>query len=133
MNSLAYGKPTENTISLILFADGSGFRKSSSAAFWVISLIAELPPSLRSSYKNMINHFLFSSSKPSLQALFENNCDDFLRILKNGIFVNGEFFKIRVLGLIGDSPARSKLTFTKQFNGIFGCLHCLHPEEKWKK
>lgn len=29
--------------------------------------------------------------------------------------------------MIADTPARAKICNTTQFNGKYGCLHCMHP------
>ena len=50
-------------------------------------------------------------------------------ILKNGLLVEHLRMNISIFihCLIADAPARAKITRTKQFNGEFGCMHCLNP------
>ena len=48
-------------------------------------------------------------------------------ILNTGIYFEGKLFKIKIHLFIADAPARAKACNSKQFNGEFGYLKCLHP------
>lgn len=127
-NSPAYGNPKQNTISLILFADGSAFRKSPSGHFWIVcSMIAELPPGVRIAYSNIVVHCIYGSSKPNLSEFFIKNSSKLSAILKNGITIDNTVYNIRFICNTGDSPARARLNNTVQYNGKYGCLHCDNP------
>ena len=53
-------------------------------------------------------------------------------MLSNGINVDGFSFRIEVsiLSLICDAPAIAKTCNCNQYNGYYGCIHCLHPALK---
>lgn len=51
-------------------------------------------------------------------------------LIKNGIYYASFNIKVRILAFIADAPARSKSLNTKQFNGKYGCLMCMHPTER---
>ena len=89
-------------------------------------MIAELPPLVRIAYSNMIVHFIYASSKPNLTDYFKLYSHQLTSLLQSGLFIDGTLYKIRLLCLIGDSPARSKLTYSIQYNGKNGCFNCLN-------
>lgn len=47
---------------------------------------------------------------------------------RDGIFVNGQNYKIRVLVITTDTVARPVIRNSTQFNGEFGCDFCLHKD-----
>lgn len=127
INSEAYGSPAPNTLTLILFVDGSSFRKTPAGSFWLMcSMIAELPPLIRMSYNNIVTHFIYGSSSPNFESYLPKHSTELENLLNSGIIVDGVKYSIRILGLIADAPARAKVTFTIQFNGAHGCLQCLN-------
>ncbi|CAF0951785.1 unnamed protein product [Brachionus calyciflorus] len=46
---------------------------------------------------------------------------------ENLLKINSKDYNIRIYCLIADAPARAKVLNIIQFNGEFGCFHCLHP------
>ena len=100
-------------------------KKSSKSSFWaMISCICELPPIVRYSYMNMIMHFFISYSKPNLNNFLEKHMKDFESLLKNGLIIDAiGKLKVKIIGLVCDTPARSKILNTIQFNGKYGCIN----------
>jgi hypothetical protein len=41
--------------------------------------------------------------------------------------VNHNYIKFNIIGTIQDTLEISRIYNSKQYNGKFGCLHCLHP------
>jgi hypothetical protein len=125
-----------NTISILLFVDGASFDKSMSGTVWAImAMICNLPPILRTAFYNILKLIYINGKKFSFNSIFENYLNDFKNLLKNGVQIKklNLTIKVHVHGLISDSPARSKICNTKQFNGEFGCLFCLHPGQSLKR
>jgi len=55
----------------------------------------------------------------------------FANVLKNGMVVeNNQNINVKLVGVIADAPAMAKIVNMNQFNGYFGCVHCLHPGER---
>ena len=134
MNS-GYHEHIKNTVSLMVFLDGANFSNSSNNSYWgMFSTICELPPRVRSSYKNIITHFLIERSSPNLNRYLNKHSSELELLLNDGILIKdiGKL-KIRILGLIADTPARSKILNTLAFNGKFGCIHCMHPGKTLSK
>lgn len=124
----------ENCINLILFADAVTYTKSVSRSMWAIfSCIAELPPILRSSYENIIFHSIWSGPDIDFNLFLKEYNSEIDLLIKSGVKYKSISIKVKVLGFIGDAPARSKALNTKQFNGTYGCLMCLHPTERNSK
>lgn len=127
-----YGKQ-KNNISLVLFVDEVSFSKSTNnnRMYAIICQIAELPELVRSNYKNIIPLLFFVGSQPNFNILFRNylkNLNSFLN-KENTLKINTKHYHIRIYCLIADAPARAKVLNTIQFNGEYGCFHCLHPGE----
>lgn len=124
----------ENTLSLILFVDAVTYTKSVSNSIWAIfSCIVELPPIVRCSFENILFHSLWSGNDIDFDLFLYKYNNELDEIIKNGLIINNTKYNIRILGFIGDSPARSKVLNTIQFNGYYGCLMCLHPTSRNSK
>lgn len=91
------------------------------------SIVCELPPEIRNAAANMVTHFIYGSSTPCFETFLPIYSDELNNLLKEGLKINNIHFKIRILGLIADAPARAKITFAKQYNGKFGCFFCINP------
>lgn len=116
---------------LILFYDGVSYFKSKNGSFWVVLLsIANLPPILRNAHTNIITYMIIQADILDFQSLLYKHMSILENLLKNGITINGYFLPVNLLSMIGDAPARAKFLNTVQFNGRFGCLHCLNPGER---
>jgi hypothetical protein len=94
-------------------------------------MILDLPPLLRNSFHNIITNFLINSKKVDVNKFMEKNMQSFVNVLENGITVeNNQIIKVKLVGLIADAPAMAKIVNMNQYNGYFGCVHCLHPGER---
>jgi hypothetical protein len=98
---------------------------------WALySSISELPPLIRNSRKNIIVHCLWTGSLNINIVLekYNKKTDD---LFSNGLEIDK--FKgrilIRMIGLLCDTIGRPKVCNSTQFNGAYGCLHCLHPHK----
>lgn len=113
------------TVSIILFADGASFNKNTSA--WAMfGIIADLHPIIRNSYKNIITFYMLGTSKPLLNKFSSKYMKTLENILNDGIKLsNLGTVNIKIVGFIGDSQAIPKALNTKQYNGTFGCIHCV--------
>jgi hypothetical protein len=61
----------------------------------------------------------------------EKNMQSLANVLKNGILVeDNNILNIKLVGVIADAPAMAKLVNMTQYNGYYGCVHCLHPGER---
>ena len=77
----------------------------------MLSSIIELPPLLRSSYQNIVTHFLICSSAPDLELFFESNSDSFTKIFTHGVMLPniGIHVKIKVIAIVADLIETPKL------------------------
>jgi len=119
-----------NSISLLLFVDGASFNKSLSGDVWaVMAIVCNLPPVIRSAFYNILKLVYINGKRFDFNGIFDEKVNDFKKLFKNGIKIESLNLNIKVFvhGLISDCPARSKICNSKQFNGEYGCLFCLHP------
>lgn len=118
----------DNTISLILFADGVTYNKSEVNSMWtILSEIVELPPILRGSFENILFHSSWTGSQPDFNVWLKNYNNQIDTALKNGFEWKNKKFNLKIHAFIADSPARSKVCNSIQFNGYYGCIKCMHP------
>ena len=96
----------------------------------ILSQLAELPPNLRSSYENIIFHSSWTGSNPDFQLYLHKYNTEIDELLSDGLTVNQQTIQVKCHFFIGDAPARAKACNSTQFNGGFGCLHCLHPTQR---
>ena len=95
----------------------------------ILCQIAELPPKIRSSYKNIVPLMFIVGNCPNFNIIFET----FLQKLKNtienkvSITIEKNEFNIQLCAFVADAPARAKVLNINQFNGKNGCFHCLNP------
>jgi hypothetical protein len=121
---------TLNSISLVLFIDGAPFNKSENGSVWaIVGLIANMPPLMRSAFKNMITIAFINGKIFDFNGIYDNHLNKFKQILNTGLEIEINHKKIRVtvsvLAIIADNPGRSKTCYCQQHNGFFGCFHCL--------
>lgn len=123
-----------NKISLIFFVDEVSFSKSSNnnKMYAVICQIAELPEIVRSAYRNIIPMIFFVGPHPNFNSLFRNYLQQLDLYIGNGrtLKSNKKEYNLCVHAFIADAPARAKVLNISQFNGEYGCFHCMHPGEK---
>jgi len=124
---------SKDNLSIIVFVDDAKLSKSGTSGIICasFSMILDLPPMIRNSFKNIITNFLINSKKVDINKFMEKNMQGFERVLKNGIMVaSNEKLNIKLVGAIADAPAMAKLVNMNQYNGYYGCVHCLHPGER---
>jgi hypothetical protein len=69
-----YQNIEENTISLVLFADGAKFGRSNNSSYWAMfASIIDLPPIMRDSFANIIILLTITATKLNLQLQPYNN------------------------------------------------------------
>ncbi len=106
-------------IHLILNSDGAKLVKSNTPHVWPIWFaIADLPPKLRSAFKNLtLSVLYYGRGKPNWDACFEfissqlSRCE---KIVHDGLEYS---LKFSVTFLIADLPAKASILNMKQFNG----------------
>ena len=119
-------------VSIYWHVDGAPALKSKNMSLWPIqSFIAEMPPNLRYSFKNiLLSGLWYGKQKPDMK-LFQNHFIEQAKVLQEGFVVdvdgNDIKFKLVVCGQVADLVAKGPSINCKLFNGKFGCSVCLHP------
>ena len=88
-------------------------------------MIVELPQIVRNSFKNMLIHFLYFSSKPNFEPYFNKHNQELEKLLASGLTIENRHYDVRIFAVTADSPARSKFSNAMQYNGRFGCINCV--------
>jgi hypothetical protein len=92
----------------------------------VFASIADLPPFLRNRTSNLIKLFIIGASNPPLQSFFNQNQTELETLIRDGLTVSGVgHFALHLAGSISDSPQIAKVCNSNQYNGFFGCIHCM--------
>ncbi len=120
----------QNSVSLILFADGAQFLKSKAGTIWaILAMICNLPPVIRNMFTNILKLIFLHNRSFNFNPLVEKHLLDVMRKLASeGLKISENLtILIYIYGFIADAPARAKCCNSIQFNGEFGCLHCLNP------
>lgn len=123
---------TTNDISLLWNCDGIPMFKSSSFSLWPIRcVINELQPNVR--FKNIILAGVwFGRGKPDMSTYLKQFVDDILKINSHGVQWMHPLTKTTVVSKVFpiicscDAVARCVLQGIHQFNGAYGCGHCLN-------
>ena len=116
------------TFNLILFSDGVNIKKSTlKRELWPIWIqIADLPPVLRMSRKNIVLAALFAGSKyPSwkmMVPLIKGQLISGVEISQKTGHPFRAYFKVRILE--SDLCAKSHMLNVFKFNGYYGCNFC---------
>jgi hypothetical protein len=96
---------------------------------WALySSVSELPSLLRNSKNNIIVHCLWSGSL-DINIVLEKYNQNTTSLFESEFEVDKyrPKLKVQMLGLLCDTVGRPKVCNSTQYNGAFGCLHCLHP------
>lgn len=121
--------------SLTMNTDGCQVANSSNASAWPVYFqINELPPHMRKKYMLLAGIFV-DDKHPLMNNLLRPVIDELKNLYETGIVwepsrateVTSRFV-VTVCSV--DSPARSLITRTKQFNGYYGCLFCYAKGER---
>ena len=104
--------------------------KSKNISLWRIqSFVAELPPNLQYSYKNILLSGLWYGKKKPNMSVFQESFVVQITSLRKGFQVADlrETFKVTVNGQAVDLVAKGPSLNFKLFCGKWGCSVCLHP------
>ena len=127
-----------NNLSFAMSTDGVAIFKSSKISMWpVYMLINELPIAERKSRENILFYGIWISPRKPMMWSFLKPMFEELRQLEEGVnFVdhNGEDFKCQagLLTCTCDLPAKALVANSIQFNGRFGCWHCLQKGQNFR-
>jgi hypothetical protein len=97
------------------------------SAWPLMCLVSELPPAARFNVDNMILAGIWCGrSKPIIDVFVKQFVDEIQKLSSEGITVtlgNGEMvsWKVQVLQLVADLPAKAQLLNQIQYNGTHGC------------
>jgi len=102
-----------NSISILLFIDGAPFSKSEKGSVWaILGIIANLPPLIRSSFKNMLKICFINGRLFNFNGIFDIHLSQFKNSIVFGvklkIYGQTILIKVHVHALIADNLARAK-------------------------
>ena len=130
----------KNNVSLLWNTDGASVFKSSSYSIWPLYfVINELPFHKRWCTHNVILGGLwFGPKKPNMLTFLEPFTESISSLKTNGVEVyspdTSRNFVCRAMLLCGtcDLPAKAVVLNMKQYNGEYGCSHCLQTRKRLK-
>lgn len=126
-NTQKYLIPTE-TLKICFNIDGIPLFKSNKLQLWpILGLIKNFR-----SIHFVISVFCGTSKPKPLNIFLENFINELNKLLKNGLYFNGNFYKIEVHSFVCDAPARAYLKCTKSHTGYSSCDKCIEPGEYYK-
>ena len=121
----------EFRIDLILSTDGVTFVNSSTShpMYPVWLAVAQLPPILRNSKKNIALAALFvGKGKPNWKEIVRILKQELKRVVTVTMPSSKKFFlKFNVVLIVADLIAKPQLLNMYQHNGYYGCQYCTHP------
>ena len=123
------------TISLVLNSDGVRFVKSSRDQLWPVWLaIADLPPVLRCSYKNIVLAALWrGAKKPDWEPLF----NDLGQLLSRRMTLEYKQMSLnvtfKIILLIADIPATASMLNMHHHLAKYGCTLCLIETDVYQR
>ena len=122
------------SISFLIFVDGASFTTSANTnQIWaILGIIIDLPPLIRTAYINIISFLFWGGHIINFNKVMKCIDPDFSDFLTNGVWFESlqSLIKINLFAIVADAPARAKIFMTKQYNGYFGCFHCLNEGKK---
>lgn len=128
VNGREYDRITagEDMITLTLGWDGVKYSESPAKSFWpLVGYINELEYSVR--IRNGLVLAIHASSNAS-QAMFKPLIDELIEFEANPFEVkiegDSKFFKVRILVIVADAPARAKILNMQDFSSKHGCNQC---------
>ncbi|XP_055381857.1 uncharacterized protein LOC129612336 [Condylostylus longicornis] len=120
LKNLCKNKRIPDFISLIFNVDGLPPFRSSNIEFWPIlfkiSEIEDIDPMVAAVY--------CGKKKPPLEPYFKCLIDELKILLKDGFKNNNTTTQIKIKFFVCDTPARSFIKGTVNFNSAFGCIKC---------
>lgn len=117
----------DKTITLQLNCDGAPAHQMSSYSIWpLMGIINEARYQLRRAYVILVALW-YGEKKPPTEPYLNWAMEKLSQLQEEGFYVSGIHYRIRVVIITTDTPARPILRCTTQFNGQYGCDVCLHP------
>jgi hypothetical protein len=121
------GKIDDLTITVTWNTDGAQAFNMSKNGFWpFMATINEAKYKLRRAYVVLLALW-YGNKKPPIKAFLDWIIEEWTRLERDGIMINGTRYKVRVLIITTDTVARPVIRNTSQYNGEYGCDFCLHP------
>ena len=116
-------------ITLTLNTDGANVFKSNHKSLWPVQVVInELPTYKRFREQNVLVPLLwYGKGSPPMNVFLTPLIKQINETQTDLIHIDNLQFKLFVTVGSFDSPAKCKVQNMKQFNGYFGCGHCLHP------
>ena len=109
--------------------DGAHFNKSAEGVFWaILGMVSNLPFTIRARSQNILKTLFINAKMIDFNKIIDKHLGQLKTLLSDGLWLETLKLNITVFihVLIADAPARVKICNMKQFNGEFGCLHCLN-------
>ncbi|CAF2795137.1 unnamed protein product [Rotaria sp. Silwood2] len=126
-------KRRNNSITILISTDGKPTLKSSQSSIWpILGSIVEIPPPVREFQDNIMLFALWHSpNAPNANVFITDVINQIVQLQKNGLSIDLaakgiRIFEIDVQLLVGDLPARAKLTRLNGHSGYFACSNCLY-------
>lgn len=130
---------SDSFVSLSFNCDGVPVFKSSKFSIWpLLCSVNELPPEERDKHV-LLCALWFGSSKPTMTSFLKPFVEECKSLSKTGLSWHDpsdksiKNAKVYVLCATCDAVARPLLQNFKQYNGKYGCSHCLHPGQQVRK
>ncbi|KAK3916204.1 Halomucin [Frankliniella fusca] len=121
-----------NNISFFMYFDGIALFKSSTFSIWPVYLtINELKYKERTRKENtIIAGIWFGKSKPNPNLFLVPMEEKLTTLESDGVDLqlpNGGSVRVKgkLLGAVGDMPAKAAFMRLRQYNGAFSCFHCM--------
>ncbi|XP_065671773.1 uncharacterized protein LOC136089649 [Hydra vulgaris] len=129
LSSMHGNKESISKIDLCVNIDGGAVVNSSQLSMWpILGSIKQLPPKIRSSYKNMILAGIWvGKSKYDFKTDSFNYLKTIVNKFPTEIEFRGVIMKVNFLYLIADLSAKANILHMVQYNGYFGCTVCRTP------
>ncbi|XP_050434163.1 uncharacterized protein LOC126841626 [Adelges cooleyi] len=123
LNSLSVIIPN-NILKIGINIDGLPLAKSSKSQFYPI-LISILNIKQRPNLVIPIGIFHGNTKPGNVEEFFNPFVTDLLMCINNGIQVNDNLYRLEVIHVACDAPAKAFLLNVKQFNAYSGCTSCI--------
>ena len=116
----------ETSLMFDLNIDGLPITKSSSTSLWPI-----LGKFVHTSFNTpfIIGVYCGNKKPSSVDVYLTPFINEYKQLQEEGIFIDGIRYNVTLRCIVCDSPARSYVKCTKQFNGYFSCDKCIDEGE----
>lgn len=112
----------ENNVIIDINIDGLPISKSTQKSLWpILEKIIDYP-----SITPFVIGIYHGNAKPnSLDTFLSPFIEEYVKLHEQGFMHNNQHITVTLRCIVCDSPARSYVLGTKQFNGYFGCGKCI--------